>query len=84
MKCKSVCIGSKTVVLTRAHTGKKELFPDRFEILHALKCVLGASEVPFRACIQYIPTCQLPSLFSGFRSKSTTYEALASGCAEVT
>ena len=28
-------------------------------ILHALKCVLGASEVPFCACIQYIPTCQL-------------------------
>ena len=26
------------------------------EILHALKCVLGASEVPFCTCIQYIPT----------------------------
>ena len=49
-----------------------------FEILHALKCVLRDSEVPFCACIQYIPTCQLPSLFSGFRSKSTTYGALAS------
>ena len=29
----------------------------------------------------YIPTWQLPSLF---RSKSTTYRALASGCAEIT
>ena len=27
-----------------------------FWILHALKCVLGASEAPFRACIQYIHT----------------------------
>ena len=50
-----------------------------FEVLHALKCVLGASEAPFCACIQYIHTCKLPSLFSGFRSKSTTYGALASG-----
>ena len=55
--------------------------PENFEILHALKCVLRA---PFCACIQYIPTCLFPSLFSGFRSKSTTYGALASGCAEVT
>ena len=47
--------------------------PENFEILHALKCVLRASQVPFCACIQYIPTCQLPSLFSGIRSKSTTY-----------
>ena len=28
--------------------------PGNFEILHALKCTLGASEAPFRACIQYI------------------------------
>ena len=28
-----------------------------FAILHALKCVLGASEAPFRAYIQYIHTC---------------------------
>ena len=47
----------------------------------ALKCVLGASEAPFHACIQYIHTYQLPSLFSSFRSKSTTYGALVSGCA---
>ena len=50
--------------------------PENFEILHALKCILRASQVPFCACIQYIPTFQLPSLFSGFRSKSTTYGAL--------
>ena len=49
--------------------------PGNFEILHALKCVLGASEAPFRACIQYIHTCQLASSFSGFRSKSTTYRS---------
>ena len=55
--------------------------PENFEILHALKCVLGASQVPFCTCIQYIPTCQLPSLLSG---SSTTYGALPSGCAEVT
>ena len=57
--------------------------PENFEILHALKCVLRASQVPFCACIQYIPTCQCLSLFSGFRVKSMTYRALASGCAEV-
>ena len=51
--------------------------PENFEILHALKCVLRASQVPFCACIQYIPTCQLPSLFRGFTSKTTTYGALA-------
>ena len=52
-------------------------------ILHALKCVLGASEAPFQAYIQYIHTCQLLSSFRGFRSKSTTYGALVSGCAVV-
>ena len=52
--------------------------PGNFEILHGLKCVLGAS---FRACIQYINTYQLPSSFSSFRSKSMTYGALVSGCA---
>ena len=30
--------------------------PENFEVLHALKCVLGASEAPFCACIQYIHT----------------------------
>ena len=50
--------------------------PENFEILHALKCILRASQVPFCACIQYMPTCQLPSLFSGFRLESTTYGAL--------
>ena len=49
--------------------------PGNFEILHALKCVLGASEAPFRAYIQYIHTCKLSSLLSGFRSKSTTYRS---------
>ena len=39
-------------------------------ILHALKCVLGASEALFRACTQYIYTCKLPSSSSGFMSKS--------------
>ena len=28
--------------------------PENFEVLHALKRVLGASEAPFCACIQYI------------------------------
>ena len=46
--------------------------PGNVEILHALKCVLGASEAPFQACIQFINTYQLTSLFSGFRLKSTT------------
>ena len=53
--------------------------PGNFEILHALKCVLGAPEALFRACTQYIYICKLPSSISGFRSKSTTYRALASG-----
>ena len=54
-----------------------------FAILHALKCVLGASEAHFRSYIKYINTCLLPSSFSGFRSKSTTNGALVSGCATV-
>ena len=29
------------------------------EILHALKCFVGAPEVLFRACTQYIYTCKL-------------------------
>ena len=52
--------------------------PKNFENLHALKCVLGAPEALFHACTQYIYTCKLPSSISGFRSKSTTYGALAS------
>ena len=28
--------------------------PENVEVLHALKCVLGASEAPFCAYIQYI------------------------------
>ena len=28
--------------------------PGNFEILHALKCALGAPEALFRACTQYI------------------------------
>ena len=53
--------------------------PGNFEILHAPKCVLGAPEALFHACTQYIYTCKLPSLISGFRLKSATYGALASG-----
>ena len=53
--------------------------PGNFEILHALKCVLGAPEAVFRARTQYIYTCKSPSSISGFRSKSTTYGAVASG-----
>ena len=40
--------------------------PGNFEILHALPCALGASGAPFHACIQYVHTCKLPSLFGGF------------------
>ena len=43
------------------------------EILHALKCVLGAPEALFHACTQYIHTCKLTSSISGFRLKSMTY-----------
>ena len=50
-----------------------------FEILHVLKCVLGAPEALFRACTQYIYTCKLLCSISGFRSKSMMYGALASG-----
>ena len=53
--------------------------PGNFEILHALKCVLGAPEALFCACTQYVYTCKLPSSISGFRLKSMTYRALASG-----
>ena len=49
------------------------------EVLHALKCILGASEASFCTCTQYIYTCKLLSLFSSFRLKSMTYWALASG-----
>ena len=40
-----------------------------FEILHALKCVLGAPGALFRACTQYIYTCKLPSSISGSDQK---------------
>ena len=49
---------------------------DPKEILHGLKCILGA---PFCACIQNLHNCKLLSSFSGFRSKNTTYGTLASG-----
>ena len=52
--------------------------PGNFEILQALKCVLGAPEALFHACTQYIYTCKLSYSISSFRSKSTTYGALAS------
>ena len=51
--------------------------PQKIEILHALKCVLGDPEALFRACIQYIYTCKLLSSISYFRSKCMTYRALA-------
>ena len=38
--------------------------PGNFEILHALKCVLGACEALFRICIEFIHTFKLPSLVS--------------------
>ena len=53
--------------------------PGNFEILHAVKCVLGAPETLFRACTQCIYTCKFPSSISGSRSKSMTSGALASG-----
>ena len=40
--------------------GLGEPSSENFELLHALKCVLVASEAPFCACIQFIHTCQLP------------------------
>ena len=42
--------------------------PGNFEILHALKCVLGAPEVLFCACTKYTYTCKLQSSIRGFRS----------------
>ena len=59
--------------------GSGDMPPGNFEILHALKCVLGAPEALFCACTQYIYTCKLPSSISGFRLKSATYGALGSG-----
>ena len=53
--------------------------PRNIEILRALKCVLGAPEALFHARTQYIYTCKFLSLISGFRLKSMTYKALASG-----
>ena len=48
--------------------------PGNVEILHALKCVLEASEAPFCVCIQYIHTCKLPSSFSSFRHTGWTVQ----------
>ena len=48
--------------------------------MHFLKCVLGAPEALFvHAHSIYNYTCKLPSLISGFRLKSITYRAQASG-----
>ena len=58
--------------------------PGNFEILNVLKCVQLPTEAPFCMCMQYIHTCQLPSSFIAFRSKSTMYGAEASDCKEVT
>ena len=41
--------------------GSRKFYPQ--EVLHSLKCVLGASEASFYASIQYIYTCKLLSLF---------------------
>ena len=60
--------------------------PGNFEILLALKCVLGASEAPFCACIQYIQciyTCQLQSSFA-VSDRKVRCTGPSSGCAEVT
>ena len=63
--------------------------PGNFEILLALKCVLGASEAPFRSCIQSIQsiqciyTCQLQSSFA-VSDRKVPCTGPSSGCAEVT
>ena len=60
--------------------------PGNFEILLARKCVLGASEAPFRSCIQSIQciyTCQLQSSFS-VSDRKVRCTGPSSGCAEVT
>ena len=61
--------------------GSGGLPPGNVEIICALKCILGAAEALFHACTQYVYTCKFLSSIrnSGFRSKSTTYGALASG-----
>ena len=60
--------------------GSESTLPENIEILHVLKCFLGASEAPFCASIQYNHTYLQVAIFvSGFRSKSTTYGALARG-----
>ena len=53
--------------------------PGNFEILCALKFVVGAPEALFCACTQYIYTYKVLSSISSFRSKSTTYGGLDSG-----
>ena len=45
--------------------------PENVEILHALKCVLGAPEAFFCELTQYIYTCKLPPSISGFRLKGS-------------
>ena len=45
--------------------------PGNLEILHALKCVLGAPEALFRSCTQYIYTCKLPSSISSWERLSS-------------
>ena len=55
--------GAHSIDCVRGGLGARA--PGNFAILHALKCVLGASEASFRAYIQYIHTCQLSSSFSG-------------------
>ena len=47
-----------------------------FEILHALKYVLGAPEALFCTCIQYL---QVTVLNLWFQIENMTYRALASG-----
>ena len=46
--------GAHSIDCVRGGLGARP--PGNFGILHALKCVLGASEAPFRAYLQYIHT----------------------------
>ena len=72
----AVCLESRAAKRIGGAQGKYKEWPHNMdcgrarpqEILHALKCVLGASEASLCACLQYIYTCKLLSLFTSFRS----------------
>ena len=58
--------------------GSRGMPSENFEILNALKCVLGASEAPLIFSCMYTLHNYLSSI-SSFRLKSMTYGTLASG-----